>query len=93
MRQCMRMPKSKITQTPEVATGTGKLAVQVETIKTPSLGDLWDVPEFIRHVPVCRRTIHDLRKRGLPHIVLGRRLFFHPASVEAWLLRRQRGGE
>jgi hypothetical protein len=54
---------------------------------------LWSVNDLMRRVPLCRRSIHNLRKKGLPSIVLGRRLFFHPPSVESWLMRQQRGGE
>ncbi len=87
------MYKAKVAQTPEVATDEPKLAVADGISKTPAPTGLWDVADLMRHVPICRRSIHNLRKRGLPCIVLGRRLLFHPASVEAWLLRLQRGGE
>jgi hypothetical protein len=66
---------------------------QQKTNFCPKDGGLWDIPEFMRHVPLCRRSISNLRKRGLPTIVLGRRVFFHPASIEAWLMRKQRGSE
>jgi hypothetical protein len=65
---------------------------QQKTNFCPKDGGLWDIPELMRHVPLCRRSISNLRKRGLPTIVLGRRVFFHPGSIEAWLMRKQRGG-
>ncbi|MGD0815920.1 MAG: hypothetical protein ABSA83_20195 [Verrucomicrobiota bacterium] len=64
-----------------------------EAQQSPTLPGLWDIEQLMAHVPVCRRSIHNLRKKGLPTIVLGRRLFWHPPSVQAWLLRQQRGGE
>jgi len=66
---------------------------QQKTNFCPKDGGLWDIEAFIAHVPVSRRTVSNLRKRGLPTIVLGRRVFFHPGSIEAWLMRKQRGGE
>jgi hypothetical protein len=83
----------KNTKTPEAATGKSKLAVEQNSKVFERDGGLWDIGELMRHVPVCRRSVHNLRKKGLPTIVLGRRLFWHPASVEAWLMRQQRGGE
>ena len=88
MRENLRMVIPKSEQKPEAATGESKLAEDAYADQ-----GLWDIDELMRHVPLCRRSIHNLRKKGLPTIVLGRRLFWHPGSVEAWLLRQQRGGE
>jgi hypothetical protein len=83
----------EIHQTPDDATGKSKLAVEQNSNSCPKDGGLWDIEALMRHVPICRRSVHNLRKKGLPTIVLGRRLFWHPASVEAWLMRQQRGGD
>ena len=66
---------------------------QQTTSLCPKDGGLWDIPELMRHLPLCRRSISNLRKKGLPTIKLGSRVFFHPASVENWLMRQERGGE
>ena len=66
---------------------------QQKTNFCPKDGGLWDIAQLMRHVPVCRRSISNLRKRGLPAIVLGRRVFFMPASVKDWLLRQERRSE
>ena len=95
------MKYDRIHHTPDAATGKSKPAVEQNTdfcaypavIGEADLGALWDIESLMRHIPICRRSVHNLRKKGLPTIVLGRRVFFHPASVEAWLLRQQRGGE
>ncbi len=97
------MIDNKITQMPEVATGKSKLATEAHRNVAPQLaaageakvnyGGLWDIRELMKHIPICRRSVHNLRRKGLPTIVLGRRLFWHPASVESWLLRQQRGAD
>ena len=52
-----------------------------------------DEKELLKQLSVCRRTLYNLRASGkIPSIVLGRRNFFHWPSVEAALLRMQRGG-
>ena len=87
-----------IAGTPEPVTKAALSAAEqvlkaAEAQQSPAHPGLWDIEQLMAHVPVCRRSIHNLRKKGLPTIVLGRRLFWHPPSVEAWLLRQQRGGE
>lgn len=81
----------KSTETPDTTTDKSKLAADVQQL--PALPGLWSIEQLMVHIPVCRRTIHNLRKKGLPTIVLGRRLFWHPPSVEAWLIRQQRGAD
>jgi hypothetical protein len=42
---------------------------------------------------VCRRTIFSWAESGkVPYVKIGRRKIFHWPSVEAALLRQQRGG-
>jgi len=52
---------------------------------------LWDIHELMRHLPVCRRSIANLRRKGMPCIKLGARIFFHPESTMNWLLRQRQG--
>jgi hypothetical protein len=53
-----------------------------------------DEREALRRVPVSRRTWFDWReKKGLPYIRVGKRIVYDWASVRAWLLRQQRGGQ
>jgi hypothetical protein len=52
-----------------------------------------DEAECLRRVPVSRRTWYSWRAAGkVPTIKCGRRCLYHWASVEAALLRMQRGG-
>lgn len=52
-----------------------------------------DTKQLLRQVPFCRRTLKELRDQGLiPWIKAGGRVLFHWPSVEAALLRIQRGG-
>ena len=55
-----------------------------------------DFAELSRHVPLCERSLREAIRRGrIPSIVLpsGRRRIFHWDSVQAALLRMQRGAE
>jgi hypothetical protein len=79
------MLKARIAQTPEAATGKPKLATDFNT------DGLWEMDGLTSRTHLCRRSIGNLLKKGLPHIKLGRRILFHPASVENWLLRQQQG--
>ena len=57
------------------------------------LKTFWDEKELLRHLPICRRTAFSWIKQGkLPCIKINRRKIFHAPSVEAALLRLQRGG-
>lgn len=48
--------------------------------------------ELLTRIPVCRRTAYNWIQQGkLPCVKIGRRKLFHWPSVEAALLRQQRG--
>ncbi len=52
-----------------------------------------DEKELLRRIPVSRRTAYAWQQNGqIPFVKLGSRKIFHWASVEAALLRQQRGG-
>ena len=91
--------KPRIAELPETATGAMKLAAipreyerRFET--EGELKAFIDERELLRRVPVSRRTLFDWRYAGkLPFVNLGgRRNLYHWPSVEAALLRMQRGG-
>jgi hypothetical protein len=86
------MATNKVTQAPEPATSKLNLADDVKGLSPATLAVLWDVEDLQRNLQLPRRTIHNLRKRGLPTIVLGRSIRFHPQSVMNWLMSKQRGG-
>ena len=49
--------------------------------------------ELLAKLPVCRKTLFSYCAKGkLPSVKLGRRVLFHWPSVQAALLRQQRGG-
>jgi len=54
-----------------------------------------DQDEFLRRIPISRRTLATWRFSGkIPYVALtGRRVLFHWPSVEAALLRAQRNAE
>jgi hypothetical protein len=52
-----------------------------------------DEKEMLRRLPISRRTLFNWRASGkIPHLKIGRRNLFHWPSIEAALLRQQRGG-
>jgi predicted site-specific integrase-resolvase len=64
---------------------------QTATAETP---DFINEKELLKRIPVSRRTLFAYRNSGkIPCVCLGgRRILFHWPSVEAALLRQQRGG-
>lgn len=78
---------NEIQTKPEAATGGTKLAANNEAA-------FIDQAELLRRLPVARRTLFNLRKDGrIPFVRLGgRRICFHWPSVEAALVRQERGG-
>jgi len=53
-----------------------------------------DEKELLRRIPVSRRTAYTWVQTGkLPCVKISRRKLFHWPSVEAALLRQQRGAE
>jgi hypothetical protein len=86
------MTAVKVTKTPESATGKSKLADDDKGLNPGTLALLWDVSDLQRNLQLSRRSIHNLRKRGLPTIVLGRSVRFDPESVKRWLRSKERGG-
>jgi hypothetical protein len=64
-----------------------------QSAATPDHGTFVDEAECLRRVPVSRRTWFSWRTAGkIPTVKLGRRCLYHWPSVEAALLRQQRGG-
>jgi hypothetical protein len=61
----------------------------------PASGDSFlDEKQILARLPICRRTLFNWRASGkIPHVKIGRRNLFHWPSVEAALLRQQRGGD
>ena len=58
---------------------------------TPSAGFI-NEPEFLRRIPICRRTAANLRKAGkLPYVKLGKRVLYHWETVQSALLRQSKG--
>jgi hypothetical protein len=49
-------------------------------------------PELRQRIPVSRRTLYDWRHKGvLPFVQIDRKIIYHWPTVEAALLRKQRG--
>jgi predicted site-specific integrase-resolvase len=60
----------------------------------PGEAGFLDEKELLKRLPISRRTLFSWRATGkIPYVRLGeRRILFHWPSVEAALLRQQRGG-
>jgi predicted DNA-binding transcriptional regulator AlpA len=53
-----------------------------------------DEKQLLTRLPISRRTLFNWRTTGkIPSIKIGRRVLYHLPSVEAALLRQQRGAE
>jgi hypothetical protein len=58
----------------------------------PVLAGFIEEPELQRLLPLSRRTLANHRKSGkLPFCRLGRRILYHYPTIEATLLRQQKG--
>ena len=83
----------KIEQKTARAVAEAKILDENQNLERIPAGFM-DEPRFLQMVPICRRTAANLRKAGkLPHIKLGKRILYHAATIERWLLSKQRGGE
>ena len=62
------------------------------TTPGPSAEAFIDQSEMLKRLPICAGTLKNWRKRELiPYAKLGARIVYHWPTVEAALLRRQRG--
>jgi hypothetical protein len=61
----------------------------------PASGETFlDEKQLLTRLPICRRTAFTWIQQGkLPCVKIGRRKLYHWPSVEASLLRQQRGAE
>jgi hypothetical protein len=79
---------SKRNVMPEVATGEAKLASMASDEAC-----FINEKTLLQRLPISRRTAANHRENGtLPFVRLGGRNLYHWPSVEAALLRQQRGG-
>ena len=64
------------------------------TTPTPERSDFITTEQLMARLPVCSKTLRNWRVGGkLPYIALnGKRCMYHWPSVQASLLRAQRGG-
>jgi len=89
---------SKLKSHHEAATDEPKLAAipaEYQTRLEPGqdLKTFLDEKELLKRLPVSRRTLFNWRESGkIPSVKIGRRCLYHFPSIEAALLRLQRGG-
>ncbi len=68
-------------------------ATQTATEQPPAPKEFLTTEELLLKLPVCRKTLFSYCAKGkLPSVKLGRRVLFHWPSVQAALIRQQRGG-
>ena len=53
---------------------------------------LWTCDEVAAFLRCTVRHVHNLLRRGLPHVYAGRLLRFDPAEVRAYLIKHRRFG-
>ena len=84
--------------TPEAATDKPKLAAipaeyQPRFESGKERKTFLDEKEMLKILPISRRTLFNWRTSGkIPSVKIGRRCLYHLPSIEAALLRQQRGG-
>jgi hypothetical protein len=96
----MQVHKSSKTQAAQAPPRVAEALAQPES-DTPAISAAYadrfiDEAELLRRLPISRRSAQNWRAAGkLPFIRVagGRRVLFHWPSVQAALLRSQRGGE
>jgi hypothetical protein len=68
--------------------------MQTNETTLPDASGFSDEKVMLARLPICRRTLFNWRMTGkIPSIKIGRRILYHLPSVEAALLRQQRGAE
>jgi len=68
--------------------------MQTNETTLPDAAGFINEKQLLARIPVSRRTLFNWRASGkIPHVKIGRRNLFHWPSVEAALLRQQRGAE
>ncbi|MGO9202442.1 MAG: hypothetical protein ACLQM8_18105 [Limisphaerales bacterium] len=81
---------------PRQSTTEAVPATSTPAALAPAAGGDWLTElDLLQEIPVCRRTLKQWRDAGvLPFVRLpgSRRIIYHRASVEAALLRHERGG-
>ncbi len=61
-----------------------------ENDRTPQPPLLLSIKQAAQALSLCERTIWDLVKKGeLPHVKVGRRVLFSPASLQSWIERQE----
>lgn len=70
-----------------------RMANEVQSTATAEPAGFLEETELLQRVPVCRKTLFNLRRSGkIPSLKLGSRNLYHWPTVEAALLRMQTGG-
>ncbi len=51
---------------------------------------LWDISDLEAATGMSARNLHERTKRGeIPHLRIGRRVFYRPTSIAQWLAGRE----
>ena len=83
-------------RTPPASAGVQDSGIRAEQNPTPAVETGFiNQKQLLARLPISRRTLFNWRTTGkIPCVRLGRsRILFHWPSVEAALLRHQRGGQ
>jgi excisionase family DNA binding protein len=61
---------------------------------TPDPEPLWTLDDMTRFLHVSKTTLFRMVKKGeVPHVRIGRKIYFVKAAVESWLANKQQGGK
>lgn len=55
---------------------------------------LWTVADVVRETGLPKNRIYELvERRAIPHVPIGSRIYFRPASIENWIAKLEQGAE
>jgi excisionase family DNA binding protein len=61
---------------------------------TPDPEPLWTLDDMTRFLHVSRTTLFRMVKKGeVPHVRIGRKIYFVKEAVQRWLEAKQQGGK
>jgi len=82
-------------ETDELLKNLGKEA-RISTVENSTsnqvLKDIITEQSLAKILDIKKETLRDHRKKGLPYIKLGNKIYFSQKSVYIWLLKQERGG-
>lgn len=68
------------------------MGMETTAPQSPSTDTLWTCDEVAAYFRCTARHVHNLLRKGLPHLYIGRLLRFDPKEIQNYLLKYRRFG-